>query len=161
MEKEGELQRERKLLRSIGTALSIACVLVVGLTCAVVHLSKDTSVRADIFVSKDSNQPWSTDMTAVSYQQGWGLGRLWMTMHIGCDAVVSCIRTRVSILWYPWHRYHYHTRVRVRDVYPKMTTAQAVQYEPGMHSLVTLIQKKAVSMWWSDFKSTSLCMDMK
>ena len=71
MEKEGELQRERSLLRKIIVALLIACLLViaavVGLTYAVVHLSKDTSVQSDVIVSKESNRPLSTGLTAVSY----------------------------------------------------------------------------------------------
>eukprot|EP00890_Picochlorum_soloecismus_P003431 jgi/Picsp_1/4089/NSC_01599-R1_predicted protein [Chlamydomonas reinhardtii] len=71
MEKEGKLQRERALLRKIVVALSIACLLViaavVGLTYAVVHLAKDTSVQSDIFVSKGTNQPLSTGTTTVTY----------------------------------------------------------------------------------------------
>jgi hypothetical protein len=64
LESESALRRERKLLRRIVIALGVACILivaaVVGLTYAVVHLSKDTSVQNDVLVSKDGLQPLST-----------------------------------------------------------------------------------------------------
>lgn len=64
LESESALRRERKLLRRIVIALGVACVLivaaVVGLTYAVVHLSKDTSVQNDVLVSKDGLQPLGT-----------------------------------------------------------------------------------------------------
>lgn len=68
---EKTLRRERALLIRILIALGVACLLiiaaVVGLTYAVVYLSKDTSVNSGIFVSKDTNQALSTGTATVTY----------------------------------------------------------------------------------------------
>jgi hypothetical protein len=70
LESESALRRERKLLRWIVMALGIACILivaaVVGLTYAVVHLSKDTAVQNNVLVSKADSQPLSTGSLQVS-----------------------------------------------------------------------------------------------
>ena len=70
LESESALRRERKLLHWIVVALGIACILivvaVVGLTYAVVHLSKDTTVHNNVLVSKADSQPLSTGSLQVS-----------------------------------------------------------------------------------------------
>jgi len=70
LESESALRRERKLLHWIVVALGIACILivvaVVGLTYAVVHLSKDTAVQNNVLVSKADSQPLSTGSLQVS-----------------------------------------------------------------------------------------------
>ena len=64
LETERMLRRERTLLIRIVIALTVACVLiiaaVVGLTYAVVHLSKDTNVQNNVLVSKDTSDVIST-----------------------------------------------------------------------------------------------------
>jgi hypothetical protein len=71
LESESALRRERKLLRRIVMALGVACILivaaVVGLTYAVVHLSKDTSVQNNVLVSKKDSQPLSTGGLRATY----------------------------------------------------------------------------------------------
>jgi hypothetical protein len=71
LESESALRRERKLLRRIVIALGVACILivaaVVGLTYAVVHLSKDTSVQNNVLVSKKDSQPLSTGGLRATY----------------------------------------------------------------------------------------------
>ena len=56
--------RDRKVMQRVLIALGIACLLiiaaVVGLTYAVVEMSKDTSVQNNVLVSKDGLQPLST-----------------------------------------------------------------------------------------------------
>jgi len=56
--------RDKKLMGRVLVALGIACLLiiaaVVGLTYAVVEMSKDTSVQNNVLVSKDGLQPLST-----------------------------------------------------------------------------------------------------
>ena len=64
LETERMLRRERTLLIRIVIALAVACVLiiaaVVGLTYAVVHLSKDTDVQNNVLVSKGTSDAIST-----------------------------------------------------------------------------------------------------
>ena len=56
--------RDRKVMQRVLVALGIACLLiiaaVVGLTYAVVEMSKDTSVQNNVLVGKDGLQPLST-----------------------------------------------------------------------------------------------------
>ena len=56
--------RDNKMMKRMLIALGIACLLiiaaVVGLTYAVVEMSKDTSVENNVLVSKDGLQPLST-----------------------------------------------------------------------------------------------------
>ena len=56
--------RDRKMMQRVLIALGIACLLiiaaVVGLTYAVVEMSKDTSVQNNVLVGKDGLQPLST-----------------------------------------------------------------------------------------------------
>ena len=56
--------RDKKLMGRVLVALGIACLLiiaaVVGLTYAVVEMSKDTSVQNNVLVGKDGLQPLST-----------------------------------------------------------------------------------------------------
>ena len=56
--------RDRKVMQRVLIALGVACLLiiaaVVGLTYAVVEMSKDTSVQNNVLVSKDGLQPLST-----------------------------------------------------------------------------------------------------
>ena len=64
MQREITATRDRKMMVRVLAALSVACVLiiaaVVGLTYAVVEMSKDTSVQNNVLVSKDGLQPLST-----------------------------------------------------------------------------------------------------
>jgi hypothetical protein len=64
MQREITATRYRKMMVSLLAALSVACVLiiaaVVGLTYAVVEMSKDTSVENNVLVGKDGLQPLST-----------------------------------------------------------------------------------------------------
>ena len=56
--------RDRKVMQRVLIALGVACLLiiaaVVGLTYAVVEMSKDTSVQNNVLVGKDGLQPLST-----------------------------------------------------------------------------------------------------
>ena len=56
--------RDRKVMQRVLVALGVACLLiiaaVVGLTYAVVEMSKDTSVENNVLVGKDGLQPLST-----------------------------------------------------------------------------------------------------
>ena len=56
--------RDRKVMQRVLVALGVACLLiiaaVVGLTYAVVEMSKDTSVQNNVLVGKDGLQPLST-----------------------------------------------------------------------------------------------------
>ena len=56
--------RDRKVMQRVLVALGVACLLiiaaVVGLTYAVVEISKDTSVQNNVLVGKDGLQPLST-----------------------------------------------------------------------------------------------------
>ena len=56
--------RDRKMMQRVLIALGVACLLiiaaVVGLTYAVVEMSKDTSVQNNVLVGKDGLQPLST-----------------------------------------------------------------------------------------------------
>ena len=56
--------RDRKVMQRVLIALGVACLLiiaaVVGLTYAVVEMSKDTSVENNVLVGKDGLQPLST-----------------------------------------------------------------------------------------------------
>ena len=56
--------RDRKMMKRVLIALGVACLLViaavVGLTYAVVEMSKDTSVENNVLVGKDGLQPLST-----------------------------------------------------------------------------------------------------
>ena len=56
--------RDKKVMQRVLIALGVACLLiiaaVVGLTYAVVEMSKDTSVQNNVLVSKDGLQPLST-----------------------------------------------------------------------------------------------------
>ncbi len=64
MQSEINATRDKKLMGRVLTALGVACLLivaaVVGLTYAVVGMSKDTSVQNNVLVSKDGLQPLST-----------------------------------------------------------------------------------------------------
>jgi hypothetical protein len=64
MQREITATRDRKMMVRVLAALSVACVLiiaaVVGLTYAVVQMSKDTSVENNVLVGKDGLQPLST-----------------------------------------------------------------------------------------------------
>jgi hypothetical protein len=64
MQREITATRDRKMMVRVLAALSVACVLiiaaVVGLTYAVVEMSKDTSVENNVLVGKDGLQPLST-----------------------------------------------------------------------------------------------------
>ena len=64
MQREITATRDRKMMVRVLAALSVASVLiiaaVVGLTYAVVQMSKDTSVENNVLVSKDGLQPLST-----------------------------------------------------------------------------------------------------
>jgi hypothetical protein len=64
MQREITATRDRKMMVRVLAALSVACVLiiaaVVGLTYAVVEMSKDTGVENNVLVSKDGLQPLST-----------------------------------------------------------------------------------------------------
>ena len=61
---EADAIRDNKMMKRALIALGIACLLiiaaVVGLTYAVVEMSKDTSVENNVLVSKDGLQPLST-----------------------------------------------------------------------------------------------------
>ena len=61
---EADAIRDNKMMKRALIALGIACLLiiaaVVGLTYAVVEMSKDTSVQNNVLVSKDGLQPLST-----------------------------------------------------------------------------------------------------
>ena len=71
LETERTLRRERTLLIRIMIALGVACVLiiaaVVGLTYAVVHLSKDTDVQNNVLVSKGTSDAISTASMQATY----------------------------------------------------------------------------------------------
>lgn len=71
LETEQILRRERTLLIRIVSALGVACVLiiaaVVGLTYAVVHLSKDTSVQNNVLVGKGTSDAISTAGIQATY----------------------------------------------------------------------------------------------
>ncbi len=64
MQSEINATRDKKLMGRVLTALGVACLLivaaVVGLTYAVVEMSKDTSVQNNVLVGKDGLQPLST-----------------------------------------------------------------------------------------------------
>jgi hypothetical protein len=61
---EADAIRDNKMMKRALIALGVACLLiiaaVVGLTYAVVEMSKDTSVQNNVLVSKDGLQPLST-----------------------------------------------------------------------------------------------------
>ena len=64
LQSEADAIRDNKMMKRVLIALGVACLLiiaaVVGLTYAVVEMSKDTSVQNNVLVSKDGLQPLST-----------------------------------------------------------------------------------------------------
>ena len=64
LQSEADAIRDNKMMKRALIALGVACLLiiaaVVGLTYAVVEMSKDTSVQNNVLVSKDGLQPLST-----------------------------------------------------------------------------------------------------
>ena len=64
LQSEADAIRDNKMMKRALIALGIACLLiiaaVVGLTYAVVEMSKDTGVENNVLVSKDGLQPLST-----------------------------------------------------------------------------------------------------
>ena len=64
LQSEADAIRDNKMMKRMLIALGIACLLiiaaVVGLTYAVVEMSKDTGVENNVLVSKDGLQPLST-----------------------------------------------------------------------------------------------------
>ena len=66
LQSEADAIRDNKMMKRMLIALGIACLLiiaaVVGLTYAVVEMSKDTSVQGGVLSSKDGLQPLGTAM---------------------------------------------------------------------------------------------------